>query len=71
VDEPRRDDQAGRVDLPPGLQGGDPADGGDPAAAGRDVALLRDLGYQPVESVVVDLFPHTHHTETVTRLDRA
>ncbi|MET0420075.1 MAG: hypothetical protein ABW073_00080, partial [Acidimicrobiia bacterium] len=43
----------------------------DPAAAGRDVALLRDLGYQPVESVVVDLFPHTHHTETVTRLDRA
>jgi tRNA/tmRNA/rRNA uracil-C5-methylase (TrmA/RlmC/RlmD family) len=23
-----------------------------------------------VESVVVDLFPHTHHTEIVTRFDR-
>jgi 23S rRNA (uracil1939-C5)-methyltransferase len=42
----------------------------DPAAAGRDLGLLRDLGYRPVEAVVVDLFPHTHHTEVVTRLDR-
>jgi 23S rRNA (uracil1939-C5)-methyltransferase len=42
----------------------------DPAAAGRDVGLLRDLGYRPVEAVVVDLFPHTHHTEVVTRFDR-
>jgi 23S rRNA (uracil1939-C5)-methyltransferase len=42
----------------------------DPAAAGRDVALLTGLGYQPEEAVVVDLFPHTHHTEVVTRLDR-
>ena len=41
----------------------------DPAAAGRDVALLAGRGYDPVESVVVDLFPHTHHTEIVTRLD--
>ena len=42
----------------------------DPAAAGRDVALLAERGYQPVEAVVVDLFPHTHHTEVVTRFDR-
>ena len=42
----------------------------DPAAAGRDVALLAGRGYDPVESVVVDLFPHTHHTEVVTRFDR-
>ena len=42
----------------------------DPAAAGRDVKLLGSLGYHPVESVLVDLFPHTHHTEVVTRLDR-
>jgi 23S rRNA (uracil1939-C5)-methyltransferase len=42
----------------------------DPAAAGRDLGLLRDLGYRPVEAVVVDLFPHTHHTEVVTRFDR-
>lgn len=41
----------------------------DPAAAGRDVALLTGHGYEPIEAVVVDLFPHTHHTEVVTRLD--
>jgi 23S rRNA (uracil1939-C5)-methyltransferase len=43
----------------------------DPAAAGRDVGLLKSRGYRPVESVVVDLFPHTHHTEVVTRFDRS
>ena len=43
----------------------------DPAAAGRDTRLLRERGYMPVEAVVVDLFPHTHHTEVVTRFDRA
>jgi len=42
----------------------------DPAAAGRDTALLSERGYAPVESVLVDLFPHTHHTEVVTRFDR-
>ena len=42
----------------------------DPASAGRDAALLNAIGYAPVESVVVDLFPHTHHTEVVTRFDR-
>jgi 23S rRNA (uracil1939-C5)-methyltransferase len=42
----------------------------DPAAAGRDVGLLKSRGYRPVESVVVDLFPHTHHTEVITRFDR-
>lgn len=42
----------------------------DPASAGRDVALLAAVGYRPVESVLVDLFPHTHHTEVVTRFDR-
>ncbi len=42
----------------------------DPAAAGRDLGLLGSLGYEPVEAVVVDLFPHTHHSEVVTRFDR-
>ena len=42
----------------------------DPAAAGRDLRLLAERGYTPVETVVVDLFPHTHHTESVTRFDR-
>ena len=41
----------------------------DPAAAGRDTGLLIGHGYRPVEAVVVDLFPHTHHTEVVTRFD--
>jgi 23S rRNA (uracil1939-C5)-methyltransferase len=43
----------------------------DPAAAGRDVALLNAEGYQPIESVVIDMFPHTHHVEVVTRLERS
>jgi 23S rRNA (uracil1939-C5)-methyltransferase len=42
----------------------------DPASAGRDVALLAARGYDPTESVVIDLFPHTHHTEVVTRFNR-
>ena len=42
----------------------------DPASAGRDVDLLTRKGYRPSEAVVLDVFPHTHHTEVVTRLDR-
>ena len=42
----------------------------DPASAGRDLALLAARGYDPVEAVVIDLFPHTHHSEVVTRFDR-
>jgi 23S rRNA (uracil1939-C5)-methyltransferase len=42
----------------------------DPAAAGRDVGILKARGYRPIESTVVDLFPHTHHVEVVTRFDR-
>lgn len=40
----------------------------DPAAMARDVSLLTDAGYDPVSVELVDLFPHTHHTETVTAL---
>ena len=42
----------------------------DPAAAGRDVALLTGFGYRAKVSVVIDLFPHTHHTEVVTSFHR-
>jgi 23S rRNA (uracil1939-C5)-methyltransferase len=42
----------------------------DPASAGRDASLLSGVGYRHIESVLVDLFPHTHHTEVVTRFDR-
>lgn len=43
----------------------------DPAALGRDVELLTRRGYVLVESVLVDLFPHTHHLEVVSHLTRS
>ena len=42
----------------------------DPVALARDVTLLRAHGYEPGATVVVDLFPQTHHVESVTRFDR-
>ena len=41
----------------------------DAASLGRDAALLAARGYGLVESVVVDLFPHTSHVEVVSRFD--
>lgn len=43
----------------------------DAAALGRDVRLLIDRGFTHQRSVLVDLFPHTHHVEVVTVLLRA
>lgn len=43
----------------------------DPAALARDVTLLRDHGFALAESRVVDLFPHTHHVEAVSRFVRS
>ena len=43
----------------------------DAASLGRDAALLSDHGFELVEAVVVDLFPHTHHVEVVSRFVRA
>jgi 23S rRNA (uracil1939-C5)-methyltransferase len=42
----------------------------DPAALARDVTLLAGHGYELVEARVVDLFPHTHHVEVVSRFVR-
>jgi 23S rRNA (uracil1939-C5)-methyltransferase len=43
----------------------------DPVSLARDAALLAEAGYG-IESVeVLDLFPQTHHVETVTRFTRA
>lgn len=42
----------------------------DAAALGRDVGLLADRGFVHRRSVLVDMFPHTHHVEVVTLLVR-
>lgn len=39
----------------------------DPVALARDATLLAKLGYQHESSEVIDLFPHTHHVEVVSR----
>lgn len=42
----------------------------DPVALARDVALLRERGYRPVRMRALDLFPNTHHLETVALFTR-
>ncbi len=42
----------------------------DPVAAARDAALLAKHGYDHDGTEVLDLFPHTHHVECVTRFVR-
>jgi 23S rRNA (uracil1939-C5)-methyltransferase len=43
----------------------------DPVALARDAALLGRHGYHHAGTEVLDLFPHTHHVECVTRFVRA
>ncbi len=43
----------------------------DPVSLARDAGLLRECGYEHVDSTVYDLFPNTHHVEVVTAFDRA
>ncbi|MDP9452989.1 MAG: TRAM domain-containing protein [Actinomycetota bacterium] len=42
----------------------------DPASLARDTALLDGAGYRLVSLALVDAFPHTFHTEVVSRFDR-
>ncbi len=42
----------------------------DPVALARDTYLLQRNGYRHDGSEVLDVFPHTHHVETVTRVVR-
>jgi len=42
----------------------------DPVSMARDAALLAPLGYGPERIEVLDVLPHTHHVETVTRFTR-
>lgn len=41
----------------------------DPVSMARDATLLAGLGYRHAGTTVLDLFPHTHHVETVTRFE--
>ncbi len=41
-----------------------------PSTQARDVALLRERGYEAVRMTAVDLFPRTHHVETVVLLSK-
>jgi 23S rRNA (uracil1939-C5)-methyltransferase len=43
----------------------------DPASLARDAALLAAAGYHHRGTEVVDVFPHTHHVEAVTRFTLA
>jgi tRNA/tmRNA/rRNA uracil-C5-methylase (TrmA/RlmC/RlmD family) len=40
----------------------------DPIAAARDLQELFNLGYRLVDLSALDIFPHTHHFETVLSL---
>jgi 23S rRNA (uracil1939-C5)-methyltransferase len=42
----------------------------DAAALGRDTSLLAEAGFGLRQATLVDLFPHTHHVEVVSRFDR-
>lgn len=39
----------------------------DPVSMARDTLLLADVGYRPEQIEVFDLYPNTHHVETVAR----
>lgn len=41
----------------------------DPVSLARDAVLLHAAGYVHRRTVALDLFPHTHHVEAVTRFD--
>ena len=43
----------------------------DPAALGRDTAILRELGWDLVQVRAFDMYPKTHHVETLALFHRA
>ena len=42
----------------------------DPASLARDLSILADGGFQIRDAVAVDMFPHTHHLESMVWLSR-
>ncbi|MDO4899947.1 class I SAM-dependent RNA methyltransferase [Actinomyces sp.] len=43
----------------------------DPAALARDLGAFLKAGYRPVAMSALDMFPHTHHFETIAVLERS
>ena len=43
----------------------------DPAALGRDTGYLRELGWELDKVVGLDMYPNTHHVETIARFVRS
>ena len=43
----------------------------DPASLGRDPGILRELGWDMVQLRAFDMYPNTHHVETVALFERA
>jgi 23S rRNA (uracil1939-C5)-methyltransferase len=42
----------------------------DPGSLARDAAGLVEAGYKPLALQVVDMFPQTHHVESVMSFER-
>ena len=42
----------------------------DPSTLARDLAIIAGRGYAVESLEIVDLFPHSHHMETIARLKR-
>lgn len=42
----------------------------DPATLARDIKILLESGYELLDLMAVDMFPQTHHVETVAHLER-
>ena len=43
----------------------------DPASLGRDTGILRDLGWDMVQLRAFDMYPNTHHVESMALFERA
>ena len=43
----------------------------DPASLGRDIGILRELGWDMVQLRAFDMYPNTHHVESVALFERA
>ena len=43
----------------------------DPASMGRDTGILRELGWDMVQLRAFDMYPNTHHVESVALFERA